>query len=229
MKTLVQLRDGARERADMTLDSAVISDALANEFVNEAWHELYDLIVSADDARLFAKNATNPPSVGTFSFRLPFDFYRMVSLHVRHGEYYIPGIPADPAQYAELADNWYDYAAPKYFVRWDPNTGERFVFIFPDPGSRPVAITYFQQPKVLSVDSDSLDNPASWLEYVQVGAAIRMLTKIERDATAMIYLQDILAERIETSVHEMDFSGPRRIRDVAYRYGFGGDARGGWF
>ena len=226
MKTLLQLREGARERADLTNDSAAISDALANEFVNEAWHELYDLIVDADDAKLFAKNATNPPSVGTYSYRLPYDFYRLVSLHVRQGEYYIPGTAADPAQYAELADNQYDYSQPKYFVRWDINTGERFVFVFPAPKGA-LAVTYFPQPKILSLDSDSLDNPASWLEFVMVGAAVKMLVKIERDASALMYLHTTLAERIEDGVNDMDFNGPRRIRDIADRYGFGGGTFGG--
>jgi len=205
----------------MTNDSAAISDLLANEFVNDTWHELYDLIVSADDAKLFAQNATNPPKVGTYSYRLPYDFYRLVSLHTRRGEYYIPGIPADPAEYAELADNWYEYTRPKYFVRWNINTGERFVFIFPEPQEE-VAITYFPQPKELSLDTDSLDNPASWLEFVVVGAAIKMLVKIERDASALMYAHGQLTDRIEDSVQGMDFNGPRRIRDIAYRYGFGG-------
>lgn len=228
MKTLSQLREGARQRADMTLDSDAVSDTLANEFVNDAWHELYDLIVASDNAKLFAVNATTPPKVGEFSYRLPGDFYRLVSLHSRRGEYYIPGIPADPAQYAELADNWYDHAQPKYFVRWHINTGERFVFVFPSP-QEALAIIYFPQPKVLSVDSDSLDNPASWLEHVMLGAAIRMLTKIERDTSSLMYMQGLLTERIENGVLSMDFNGPRRIRDVAYRYGFGGSDFGGGF
>jgi hypothetical protein len=220
-KTLSQLREGARQRADMTYDSDAIDDIEANGYVNEAYHELYDLITSADDAKQFAVNATVPPQVGEHSFRLPFDFYRLVSLHVRIGGHYVPGLPADPAQYAELAISTYVNAPTKYFVRWDINTGERFVFVFPPPNSEDLAMTYFPQPKELSLDSDALDNPASWLEYTMVSAAIRMLNKVERDATALLLARKQLEARIRKAVYASDFNSPRMIRDVAYRYGFG--------
>lgn len=221
-KTLNQLRLGSRDRADMTQDSDSVDDAELNGYVNEAYHELYDLITSVDDARQFAVNATEPPSVGTYSFRLPYDFYRLVSLHVRRGEYYVPGLPADPARYAELADNVIPEAPPRYFVRWDINTGERFVFVFPAPTPETLAITYFPQPKELSLDSDSLDNPASWLEFVMVGGAIRMLNKVERDATALLLAKRQLETRIRKAVRASDFNSPRMIRDIDYRYGYNG-------
>lgn len=221
-KTLTQLRLGSRDRADMTQDSDSVDDAELNEYVNEAYHELYDLITSVDDARQFAVNATKPPSVGDYSFRLPYDFYRLVSLHVRRGAVYIPGLPADPAQYAELADNRSAQTPPRYFVRWHINTGERFVFVFPAPTTDDLAITYFPQPKELSLDSDSLDNPASWLEFVMIGAAIRMLNKVERDATALLLAKRQLETRIRKAVRASDFNSPRMIRDIDYRYGYNG-------
>lgn len=229
-KTLSQLREGSRARADMTHDSDTVDDAEANEYVNEAYHELYDLITSADDARQFVRNATIPPQVGDYSFRLPMDFYRMVSLHVRRGENYVPGLPADPAQYAELADNtavYGEHGQPRYFVRWDINTGERFVFVFPAPEPANLAITYWPQPAELSLDSDSVDNPASWLEFVEVSAAIRMLNKVERDATAQLLAKRQLTTRIRKAVYASDFNSPRMIRDISYRYGFG--SLGGYY
>lgn len=203
----------------MTADSDSVNDTEANGYVNEGWHELYDLITAADDARQFAVNSTIPPQVGEHSFRLPYNFYRLVSLHVRTGETYVPGLPAESSQYAELADNVGSTSQPKYFVRWDPNTGERFVFVFPAPTPDQLAITYFPQPKELSLDSDSLDNPGSWLEFVMVSAAIRMLNKVERDATALLLAKRQLEMRITKAVYASDFHSPRMIRDVAYRYG----------
>jgi len=206
----------------MTLDSDSVDDTEANLYVNEAYHELYDLITSADDARQFTVNATIPPQVGTYSFRLPSDFYRVVSLHVRRGEYYVPALPADPSMYAELADNPSEIGPPRYFVRWDINTGERFVFVFPAPTPETLAITYWPQPAELSLDSDSVDNPSSWLEFVTVSAGIRMLDKVERDATALLLAKRQLEARIRKAVYASDFNSPRMIRDVAHRYGFGG-------
>jgi len=222
-KTLSQLREGSRQRADMTHDSDAIDDIEANGYVNEAYHELYDLITSADDARQFTVNATIPPQVGEFSFRLPYDFYRVVSVHVRRGEHYVAGLPADPSRYAELADNARGSTGrPLYFIRWNINTGERFVFIFPAPTPEELAITYWPQPAELSIDSDSVDNPASWLEFVMVSGAIRMLDKVERDATALLLAKRQLEARIRKAVYASDFNSPRMIRDISHRYGFGG-------
>ena len=77
-KTLLQLREGSRARADMIYDSDAIDDQEVNSYVNESYHELFDLITAADDARQFTVNATIPPQVGDYSFRLPYDFYRVV-------------------------------------------------------------------------------------------------------------------------------------------------------
>ena len=223
-KTLSQLREGARQRSDMEYDSGAVSDLEVNQYINEAYHDLYDLITAADEARLFTKNATQPPKVGDYAFQLPSDFYRLVSLHVYQDGRYTPSVPADPSEYPELAAAS-DYSATKfqhrYFVRWDINTGERLVFVFPAPSSETLAITYWPQPKELSVDTESLDNPASWLEYVMVGAAIRMLNKVERDATALLLLHRGLGKRIQKAVYATDYNYPSVVRDLSYRDGYG--------
>lgn len=224
-KTLVQLRDGARQRADMILDSDAVPDLEANQYINEAYHELYDLITAADEAKLFAVNATKPPQVGEYSFRLPSDFYRLVSVHVRRDGRYAKATPADSSSYAELAanrDNGSVRYRYEYLVRWDINTGERFVFVFPAPTSDTLAITYWPQPKELSLDSESLDNPASWLEFVMVAAGVRMLNKVERDSTALLFAKRQLGKRIQKAVYATDFNFPRTVRDFTPRSAFGG-------
>ena len=223
-KTLLDLRLSARQRADMAEDSGAIGDLELNQYINEAYHELYDLITVADEARLFTKNATQPPYLEEHAFYLPYDFYRLVSVHVLREDRYVAAIPADPSDYARLAALSVDSSSEmnyRYFVRWDINTGERFIFVFPLPSSEALAITYWPQPKELSLDSDSLDNPASWLEFVTVCAAIKMLDRVERDATALLLAKRQLEKRITKAVYASDFNYPRVIRDVAYQGRFG--------
>lgn len=208
----------------MTVDSDSVSDLELNQYINESYHELYDFITVADEAKLFTVNATNPPYLGEHAFYLPGDFYRLVGLHVYVNNHYRPAIPADPSEYAELAATSAasgQDAVYRYFVRWDINTGERFVFVFPVPAENALAITYWPQPKELSLDSDSLDNPASWLEFVMVAAAIKMLNKVERDATALLLAKRQLEKRITKAVYASDFSYPRVIRDIAHHSTFG--------
>lgn len=218
-KTLLQLRQDSRRAAGLTTDADAVADLTVNEYINQAYHELYDLIIDADDGRIFAVNATNPPSVGSHSFRLPWDYYRLISCHVRRGESYMPAERADPSEYAELADNSHGYERPKYFVRWNINSGEQFIFVFPEPSSEALALTYFPRPKELSLDADSLDNPASWLSFVSYGAAIKMLNQLERDASAQLIELKRLGQRIQDSVNDLDMNSPAFVRDMDGRYG----------
>lgn len=218
-KTLSQLRTEAYLKADLKDGISAIPTTLANVFINEAWAELYDKMIAADDGRMFAINATKPPKVGDYSFRLPLDFKHLCSLHVRRGSYYTPAVRADAAQMAELADNEYDWSQPRYFVREDPASGEEFVFIYPSAESDEVAITYFPEPKYLSIDSDELANKGQRLEFVTLGAAIRMLNKIERDAGQLVAAMKAAEKRIVGAIHNMDFNSTKRIREMAYRYG----------
>jgi hypothetical protein len=221
-KTLLQLRQDARRAVGLTADADAISDLTLDEYINQSYHEVYDLIIDADDGRIFAENATNPPAVGEFSFRLPGDFYRLISCHVRRGERWIPAERADASEYAELASSVSRYHRPKYYTRWRIKTGEWFIFVFPNPGSESLAITYFPKPLELSVDSDKLDNPASWLSFVTYGAAIKMLNQLERDPSAQLMELKRLGQRIQDSVADLDMNSPAFVRDTDGRYGGGG-------
>jgi hypothetical protein len=221
-KTLLQLRQDARRAVGLTADADAISDLTLDEYINQSYHELYDLIIDADDGRIFAENATNPPVVGEFSFRLPGDFYRLISCHVRRGERWIPAERADASEYAELASSVSRYHRPKYYTRWKITTGEWFIFVFPSPGTESLAVTYFPKPLELSIDSDSLDNPASWLSFVVYGAAIKMLNQLERDPSAQLMELKRLGQRIQDSVSDLDMNSPAFVRDTDGRYDGGG-------
>jgi hypothetical protein len=221
-KTLLQLRQDARRAVGLTADADAVSDLTLDEYINQSYHELYDLIIDADDGRIFAENATNPPVVGEFSFRLPGDFYRLISCHVRRGERWIPAERADASEYAELASSVSRYHRPKYYTRWKITTGEWFIFVFPSPGTESLAVTYFPKPLELSIDSDSLDNPASWLSFVVYGAAIKMLNQLERDPSAQLMELKRLGQRIQDSVADLDMNSPAFVRDTDGRYDGGG-------
>lgn len=223
IKTRKQLREMTRSRADMTEDSDAISDDDVNEYINEAYHELYDLITVADEARLFAINAMQLPQVGTTNeFILPTNFYRLVSMHVLVNGKYQPGYPADPSSFAELASAGSVLSGYRYFVQWNINTGTRSIWVFPAPTEETLAITYWPTPRELSLDTNMVDNPASWLELVVVGAAIRMLDKVERDATPLLLAKRRLEARITKAVYASDFHRPRVILDGVSTRAFSG-------
>ena len=224
MKTLKQLREEAYLKADIPEESAAIDTTLANLYVNEAWCELYDIIISADDARTFALNAqiTTSLGAGTHGFLLPERFYHMCSVHVLRNNVYIPAIQADPSQYAELADDTSDLGQPRYFIREDADSGVCLIYVFPEPSVEALAFTYFPEPKLLEDDADALSNRGQRLEFVTNGAAIRMLQKVERDPSDLQKMQTACFRRITDTYINRDFNNPRRIRDISYRFGFDG-------
>lgn len=225
-KTLKQMREGGMRRADMfaEADSGQVSDAEWNDYVNDAWHELYDLITEADDARVFTVNATELDQVeGTPQFDLPEDYYRLVSASVLVNGHYRPAKPMPPSRYAELADDTSYRGVYQYTVRRNPNTGQQAIFVLPIPSSETLAITYWPRPKVLSQDGEVLDQPAAYyFEYIEEGAAIRALQKVERDATAHYLAKRQLGKRIQKAVYASDLSYPRTMDDDTGQDHFGG-------
>jgi hypothetical protein len=222
-KTLIQLRQDARRASGLTADADAVPDLTLNEYINQSWHELYDLIIDADDGLIFAKNATNPPSGGgKHDFKLPADMYRLVSCDIRNGEYYIPAQKADVSEYAQLADDRHALNAPKYYLRFDMISGQWFIFIFPAPAINTIAITYIRTPKELSTGADSLANPASWLSFVTYGAAIKMLNQLERDASAQLIELKRIGQRVADSVSDLDVNSPSVVQDTDGRFGGGG-------
>jgi hypothetical protein len=85
-----------------------------------------------------------------------------------------------------------------------------------------LAVTYFPKPLELSIDSNSLDNPASWLSFVVYGAAIKMLNQLERDPSAQLMELKRLGQRIQDSVSDLDMNSPAFVRDTDGRYDGGG-------
>lgn len=217
LRTLAELKNDVRNRADLHKDGNVVSDAEMTSYINMAFDEMYDMMITADDARTFTKNAGVLSQTGDNEYTLPPDMYRLVSVHDRsNGQYYTQASPADASIYASLSSREYSgYPTRRrlYFFRWDPASGERKLYVFPAPNSpENLAVTYFPQPVVLTEADDKVDNPAFWLEYVVVTAGIKCLNKIERDSSALMLDKKELTRRIKKAISNLDMSGPTRIR-----------------
>ena len=217
-RTLVELRTDARRKADMEDDGNFISDAELTDYVNESIADLYDLMIDGETSQLFAKNAPILVQVGTNSYELPSDFYRLTSIDLQVGGFYIPGIPGDARETARLASNPPTEQHFKYFVRWDLTTGRKFVFIYPEIDENNLAIVYVPEAPTLVTDTDPVDGPNRWHEYIAVDAAIKMLQKQEQDTTALEFRLRRLEARIKDHIRDIDVGIPQQIRDLAHVY-----------
>jgi hypothetical protein len=226
LRTLSQLKIDTLWRSDLYADSNVISDPELRSYINSGFAELMDLIIQADKGTTFTKVAGELTQTGDHEFVLPADTYRIVAVHSHQYGSYLQGSSADPAVLANL-NNFKQFTVgnPLYYYRWNPVSGIRTLYIWPTPQPKDLAVTYFPQPFEMVEDDDAVDNPAFWLDYVSVTAAIKCLAKIERDPSQLQLEKKELTARIKKAVTSFDMS-PNKIRRVStpeYRYN-----RNGW-
>lgn len=215
--TLEQLRDRVRQCANMEDDGDFITDSELSSYINESVAELYDLILETESGEVFVKNHTIPEQVGTYSYRLNSDFYKLASVHYHTGGRYYSAYNTDPRRFAEHAANPPEETAPLYYLRFDPVTGVKDLFVFPEVDENNLAITYMPYCPQMSNDDDTWDGFNGWEEYAVVSAAIKCLEKQEQDTAAYQMRLQRLEKRIRSQSAYMDAGLPDIIQRVSRR------------
>lgn len=219
--TLEQLRDRVRQAASIVYDGDYISDDELTSYINESISELYDLIMDNESGEVFVKNHPLTTLSGSFAHSLWTDFYKLCGVHYYDGEKYHPLSPTDPRSYAELAVD--DTIQPErgfYYLRFDPSTGDKYLYVFPSIQPAKLAITYMPNAPYLVYDNDVWDGFNGWEEYAVASAAIKCLEKQQRDTAALQIRLDRLAKRIRAHSSYFDTGMPDVIKDVANARGY---------
>ena len=215
VKTLAELRTDVRRRVEMEDDGNFVSDAELNDYINESVHDLYDTIIDAGGARLFTISAPTLTSVGTNSFSLPYDFYRLVSVDVLVGGRYYEAKPADIKDYANLTQCPPTEQFTEYYLQKEFVSGDTFLFTFPSLSTTQIALRYIPLPAPLLADEDTVSFNNNWLQLVVTDAAIKCLDKEETDNSALVFRRQMAMQRVIDSVNDIDIAHTRTIRDQA--------------
>jgi hypothetical protein len=72
----------------------------------------------------------------------------------------------------------------------------------------------------LASDSDTIDYPENWYEYVVAGVAAKLVAKEEGDVRTHLELKDRIRARIQSAVLHRDAAGPERMTRVRNRRGW---------
>lgn len=195
---------------------AFIGTAEHNKYVNDSVAELYDLVIDADNGKLYATSTGSlTPSLGTLTsgqgWVLPSDFNRLVSVHILDSEPFV-AVPADPALWPELISNPPHKRNARYLLRREFGTGTRELYVFPAVTQTELLVQYVPTRPVLSLDADTFVGTDDELEYIEYTTAIKMLQKEESDTTALEYSRAQLKTRILNNVKDADLNSPRTIR-----------------
>ena len=173
-------------------------------------------MIDGDSEALFSINAPTLTQVGTNSYQLPDDFYRLVSIDLKVSGRYHPGQPGEVRELAYMADDPPEARNFRYFIRFNMASGLRSLFIYPEIDESQLAIVYVPEAPLLVADTDTFNAPNQWHEYVIVSAAIKMNSKKEKDTTALEFQRRNLEKRIMEHIRDIDTAMPRQIREVAH-------------
>jgi hypothetical protein len=215
-KTLSQLRTMVRQKADIENDGNHISDTEVDSYINDGIKLLHSLLVDGTDGQLFAKNAPVLTKIGTYSFQLPSDFSQLVSVDINTGSFYQRSNQADPQDYAQLTQQTgrHYYTSRQHFLRWSLDQDRAELFCFPEVEATKLAVQYIPSAPVLSLDSDTLNWPDFWYQWVVLDAAVQCSNKEESvsNTQALLMEKEKVERRVRDHIRSMTTSQVKTIR-----------------
>lgn len=214
--TLAQLRSLALLYADERPGGAstFITTTEANQLVNLALTELYDLLVAARGHEYY-ETTTEAVSTtaGSATANLPSDFYELLALHLKWSATDIEPIDAleDIADRHRLV-NWGTWS------QWSPKAFRirgTVIEFFPTPSTTTVLqIRYVPVFTDLAMDASTFDGVNGWEKLVALRAAIEMRAINRQPGGELERLYERERDRVEALAADRASATPKRIRDA---------------
>lgn len=211
--TLASLRDQARLRADMQ-NSKFVSDAEFNQYINDSYAELYDLLVSKfEDYYVAAPLIFSVTSGNTYD--LPTDFYKLKGLDRAlsgNDEFYtLRPFTFEERNARRSATRFRGmYPAIRYRI-----FGNKIYFSPDDQATGSYRMWYIPTYNTLTLETDTVQNVVGWEAYIVVDASIKALQKEESDVSVLMAMKADLIRRIETMAANRDVGEPERVTDIS--------------
>ena len=218
--TLASMLARARRLAQMEggSASAFVTDAEAEQWLNDGLRDLYDLLIAARGEDYYALSVLISSSVVSSEtvYQLPADFYRALEVALYDGSRYY-SCPRVEVQglvdtlNATVGGAGQDITAMSY--RLLPG----YIMVHPWPTSSAVEVKLYYLPAMTTVGTaGSFDGINGWEEYAVLSCAIRMLKKEGTldIAQALEVERARLEERIGRLASTRDAGRPKRIADT---------------
>jgi hypothetical protein len=209
-RTLAELREEVRQRADVEDATAWLPNAELTRYINQSIARLYDKITQADEGNFVTLTVDNT-SAGSNSLGLAGDFYKLIHVEVDLG--------GDKPQ---ALNRWSFKERHLYgssgWVAGEPIayrlTGSILNFMPTPEAAHALSIWYIPAITDLADDADTFDGRNGWEEWVVLDAAIKVKAKEETDIGELVHERDALWADICPSVAHQDQSGPDYVQDV---------------
>lgn len=211
--TLLQIRQQARQRADME-NSEFVSDSELTNYINASIAELHDIMIQSYGTNYFTKTYEFTTTSGEESYALPSDFYKLdgVDAKIYNDEWMsLKRFNFPERNRFDKAAPWNRFGTQYLYYRL---VGSNLVFTpVPDAGTQ-IRLWYSPVATKLTLDSDTLNDLNQYVEYVIVDAAIKMLQKEESDVSVLFAQKQALQKRIEEASQNRDAGEPESVADI---------------
>lgn len=212
MVTLAELKERARQRADME-NSEFVSDAELTQYINSSLAELHDLLIAAYNED-YVMEEYSWSSTGAMDYDLPSDFYKLRGVDVRMGtgdwatvkRFNFNRRNEDQSAYA-----WNLLGVPYMEYRL---VGSKIRFNRTPSGNLNFRMFYHPRAVELVDDTDQYDDVNAYSEYIVVDTAIKMLQKEESDVQVLMGQKAMLKQRIESMAQNRDANEPESVTDI---------------
>lgn len=233
MRTLAQLREEVRQRADM-VNSAFVTNAEVDRCINESWAHMYDqLLATGEDYYLKYVDIPSATSGGIFQFAtrtassggLATDVYQVRGVDAIYSDNCTVNLPRfnweERNIYSATPALTPYYPIIAYRVIQDPVSQNDAIEIIPNNsnGITNLRVWYYPNPKYLTVDADSIDGRSGWEEWVVIDAATKLLAKEESDTSQLERQAARIWARVMVVAQNRDAGQSKRVTDVSYNSG----------
>jgi hypothetical protein len=192
--------------------SSFVSDAEVNQYINDSYLELYDILVTKFEDYYIS---TSISTITAATIALPTDFYKLVGLDrtVSEGssEYY----PLKPFNFHNR--NRKGYLGLRYGMYPDVQyriLGNNIELVPNDMAGGTYKLWYVPRATVMASDSSTIDGVNGWEEYIVIDAAMKCLAKEESDVSVFLVEKQAIKKRIEEAAQNRDIGETSSIQDV---------------
>lgn len=186
--TIAELKTRIKRAADFE-NSNFIGDAELLDIINNAYADLYSLLVAKDE-NYYSSTSTFTIGSGSVTYSLPSDFFKILAVE-------------------------FQVSTDKYVTIKPYNEAEKnSMNITTSLPSGTVRLRYVPLPTKFTLDAQTVDGIAGWEEYIVISGAIQCLIKEETDTTALERRLARLERRIEDTAQNRDMLFAGSVGDV---------------
>ena len=224
-RSLYEIRLMAQQRADR-VGSLYVTKSEWNSYINQAYYELYDLLITTNEDYYVAPRATFTTD-GSSNYDLPTGASTSYSGAPAFYKLYGVDLGLDSSQNAWVTLKKFNFISRNRFVFPQITTslagvfnlqyrvvGSKIHFIPTAVSGQVIGLWYFPRLTTLLADTDVVDGISGWEEYVIVRAAKYALDKEESDTSKLDSEILFMKQRIEETAMNRDAGQPDAISNV---------------